>query len=113
MGQHIIGWFFEHMSFAIPARRLRETDTLLAFHHPQPSYPVHILLLPKKARRSLQALTAEDSDFYIDLFRVVTSLIDEFNLAEQGYRLIVNGGKFQEFPQLHFHLVSGEPNSPE
>lgn len=59
----------------------------------------------------MEALTAEDSDFYIDLFQVVTSLVDELNLAEQGYRLIVNGGKYQEFPQIHFHLVSGGSNS--
>lgn len=100
------------MSFAIPTRRLRETDSLLAFHHPRPVYPVHILLIPKKAVRGLEALTAEDSDFYIDLFRVVESLVDELDLANEGYRLIVNGGKYQEFPQLHFHLVSGESNSP-
>ena len=29
-----------------------------------------------------------------------------FILAESGYRLIVNGGKYQDFPYLHFHLVS-------
>jgi len=112
LSQNIIGWFFEHMSFAIPARRLRETDSLLAFHHPRPLYPVHILLIPKRARPSLQALTAEDGDFYIDLFRVVANLVEEFGLAEHGYRLIVNGGKYQDFPQLHFHLVSGESNPP-
>jgi hypothetical protein len=30
--------------------------------------------------------------------------VDEFQLP--AYRLIVNGGEYQEFPQLHFHLVS-------
>lgn len=29
-GRAIAGWVFAHMSFAIPVRRLRETDTLLA-----------------------------------------------------------------------------------
>jgi diadenosine tetraphosphate (Ap4A) HIT family hydrolase len=28
-------------------------------------------------------------------------------LKEAGYRLIVNGGKYQDVAQLHFHLVSG------
>ncbi|MEZ4510613.1 MAG: hypothetical protein R3C62_01950 [Chloroflexota bacterium] len=36
------------MSFLIPVQRLRETATLLAFHHPKPSYPLHILLVPKR-----------------------------------------------------------------
>jgi len=30
--------------------------------------------------------------------------VDEFHL--QAYRLIVNGGKYQDFPHLHFHLIS-------
>jgi diadenosine tetraphosphate (Ap4A) HIT family hydrolase len=30
--------------------------------------------------------------------------VDEFQLP--AYRLIVNGGEFQDFPQLHFHLIS-------
>jgi diadenosine tetraphosphate (Ap4A) HIT family hydrolase len=32
------------------------------------------------------------------------SLVAEHQLA--GYRMIVNGGEYQEFPHLHFHLIS-------
>lgn len=101
----IIGWVFEHMSFAIPARRLRETDTLLAFHHPVPAYPVHILIVPKRARRSIGDLRAEDSAFLVDLFAVVAELVDELGLEPSGYRLIANGGAYQDVPQAHFHLI--------
>jgi diadenosine tetraphosphate (Ap4A) HIT family hydrolase len=38
--------------------------------------------------------------------QVIQSLVVEFRLEEIGYRLIVNGGKYQDVPQLHFHLVS-------
>lgn len=41
-----------------------------------------------------------------DLISVVHSLVEEFNLEQSGYRLIANGGKYQEFPILHFHLLS-------
>ena len=94
------------MSFAIPIRRLRETSTLISFPHPQPSYPVHILLVPKKALSGLEALSPEDDSFYSDLFSTVQSLVAEMRLAKQGYRLMVNGGCYQDVPQLHFHLVS-------
>jgi len=40
----LLGQVFAHMSFALPVHRLRETATLLAFNHPQPSYPVHSTL---------------------------------------------------------------------
>ncbi len=100
----IIGWMFEHMSFAIPVKRLRETETLMAFYHPKPSYPFHVLLVPKKAATSLTDLNPADTDFLSDLYVTVQSLVQEYQLP--AYRLIVNGGEFQDFPQLHFHLIS-------
>ena len=92
------------MSFVIPVKRLRETDTLLVFHHPKPSYSFHVLLLPKKAVATFKELDAKDVSFLSDLYSIVQSLVDEFQLP--AYRLIVNGGEYQDFPQLHFHLVS-------
>jgi histidine triad (HIT) family protein len=97
------------MSFALPVQRLRETPTLLAFHHPQPAYPVHILLVPRRAVASLGELDPVlDASFLVDLFAAVQSLVAEFRLEQSGYRLIVNGGEYQDFPYLHFHLVSGK-----
>jgi histidine triad (HIT) family protein len=100
----LIGWLFEHMSFTIPVKRLRETETLIAFHHPKPSYKFHVLLMPKKAVKSLQELDPKDSAFLTDLYSTVQSLVEEFQLP--AWRLIVNGGDYQDFPQLHFHLVA-------
>jgi histidine triad (HIT) family protein len=108
IGQWLIGWIFAHMTFAIPVKRLRETPTLIAFHHPRPAYPLHILLVPKATRRSLTDLTAADSAFMVDLFAVVASLVAEFRLDQHGYRLIANGGSYQDISQLHFHLVSDD-----
>ena len=98
------------MSFVIPVDRLRETETLVAFHHPKPAYPFHVLIVPKKAVRTLTELDANDAAFLTDLFSTVQVLIHQFHLA--GYRLIVNGGVHQDFPQLHFHLISPSPLSP-
>ena len=100
----VIGWIFAHMSFAIPVQRVRETETLLAFHHPKPAYKFHVLLVPKKAVTSLQDFDTSDSAFLSDVYSTVQSLVDEFHLS--AYRLIVNGGDYQDFPQLHFHLIS-------
>lgn len=92
------------MSFAIPVKRLRETESLMAFHHPKPSYPFHVLLVPKRAVKTLMDFDSNDSAFLTDLYSTVQSLVEEFHLT--AYRLIVNGGEYQDFPQLHFHLVS-------
>jgi histidine triad (HIT) family protein len=100
----LIGWIFAHMSFALPVKRLRETDTLMAFHHPKPAYQFHVLLVPKKAVISLMEFDPTDTTFLTDLYSTVQSLVAEFQLT--AWRLIVNGGEYQDFPQLHFHLIS-------
>ena len=100
----LIGWIFAHMNFVIPIKRLRETETLMAFYHPKPSCKFHVLLVPKKAVASLKEFDSKDSAFLTDLYSTIQSLANEFQLT--AYRLIVNGGEYQDFPQLHFHLIS-------
>jgi histidine triad (HIT) family protein len=102
-GRFLTGWTLAHMSFIIPAKCLRETDTLLAFHHPSPSHPFHVLLLPKKELHSFADLLPSDP-FLADLVTCVQSIVAEYHLP--AYRLIVNAGEYQEFPRLHFHLIS-------
>jgi len=102
-GRFLAGWIFAHMSFAIPVQRLRETDSLLAFRHPQPAYPFHVVILPKKDIRSFAELEPADP-FLAELVVVVQSLVAEYHLP--AYRLILNGGEYQDFPHLHFHLIS-------
>lgn len=96
------------MNFVLPLEHLHETDSLLAFYHPKPTYPFHVLLVPKRKITSLETLSTEDSPFLTDVFGTVQILVRRFNLEKSGYRLIVNGGKFQDFGLLHFHLISEE-----
>ena len=96
-----------HMSFAIPLPKLRETPMLLAFHHPQPAYAVHILIVPRQALASLAELSAEDAPLLAEVIQTAQELVRELELDATGYRLIVNGGAYQDLPQLHWHLVSG------
>ena len=111
LGVAIVNWAFVHAPFAIPAERLRETDTLLAFHHPNPSHALHILIVPKANYRSILEMPSDG--FSSDLLSVVRSLVTELNLEESSYRLIMNGGVNQNVKHLHFHLVSDDPPTLE
>ncbi len=102
----LVGVVITRMSFLLPVQRLRETDKVLAFHHPHPAYPFHVLLVPKQSIPSLMAVTSEDGAFLLELFQVVQSVVQEFGLEKKGYRLICNGGKNQDIPHLHFHLIA-------
>lgn len=65
-----------------------------------------MILTPKRPAASLTELDPADSAFLTDLMSAVQSLVREYKLEEGGYRLIVNGGSYQDFPHLHFHLIS-------
>jgi histidine triad (HIT) family protein len=108
IGGLLASWILSNFSFAIPVNRLFETPVLMAFHHPSPSYPIHVLILPKKKYRSLQEFDPEDSEFMRDLVIAVKELVDELDLDSSSYQLVANGGDAQKIPYLHFHLISGE-----
>jgi len=91
------------MDFLLPVDRLRETEHLLAFRHPKPAHPFHIVIVPRKEIASFADLDPADP-FLADLIAAAQSLAAEYRLP--AYRLIVNGGAYQDFPQLHSHLVS-------
>jgi len=105
-GRRFTALIFAKMNFLIPVNRLRDTPNLLAFHHPKPAYPLHILIVPKRSLAGIQDLSTADQGLLLEIFQTVQSLVVEFNLDPAGYRLVINGGKNQDIPILHFHLIS-------
>lgn len=102
-----VGGWLVHLGVAymhIPPHRLYETSTLAAFYHPQPSYRVHVLIVPKRYVLDMASLTAVDAAFLQDLYEAVPILVKRLQL--DGYRLVCNGGRYQEVPHLHFHLIA-------
>ncbi|MBN2048185.1 MAG: HIT domain-containing protein [Anaerolineaceae bacterium] len=95
------------MSFLIPAEHLIETDSLIAFYHPRPSYPFHVVIVARDQTPTFCEMQ-NDSRFWYDLPAAVRELVARFQLNERGYRLITNGGRYQDVPLLHCHLVSGD-----
>ena len=94
----------------IPARIEHEDDLCLAFHDVAPQAPVHLLVIPKRAIRSLAEATTADTPLLGHLVGVATSLARKLEL-EGGYRLVVNcgGDGGQTVPHLHIHLLGGRP----
>jgi histidine triad (HIT) family protein len=106
-GGAVAGWSFAHASGAIPVTRLLETDSVIAFRHPQPSYAVHILIVPKQRIPTLLDLHDRNMRVVGDVIAVTQRLVRDLDLSDKGYRLQVNGGVYQDVRQLHFHLISG------
>ena len=101
------------MNFAIPVKRLYETQTLMAFHHPRPSHVLHVLIVPKREIGSLTDVPPDDTALLRELLEAAQHLIETFQLEAGGYRLITNGGAYQDVPLLHVHLISDAPPEPK
>ena len=106
LGGVLLHWIMSYFSFIIPGEKLIENNSLVAFHHPAPSYPLHILIVPKTGYRSLADLPSADLAFETALFEAVQDLVARFKLIDSGYRLVANGGNTQEVDHLHFHLIA-------
>ncbi|MBI4836703.1 MAG: HIT domain-containing protein [Candidatus Abawacabacteria bacterium] len=90
----------------IVVKMVRETKKVLAFHHTQPKWTLHIVIIPKQHITRLVEL--EDISVIAEIFSVAQDIIKEFRLHESNYKIITNGGSFQDSQHLHFHLVSGK-----
>lgn len=98
----------EVLSGKTPVQTVAETEHTQAFRHTQPSYPTHIVVIPKRHIPSLVALEPEDDRLLLELMGLVRQVASEV-LAETGAcRVITNLGRYQDSKHLHFHIVSGE-----
>lgn len=91
----------------IPKEFIHESENLVAFEDINPSADIHILIIPKKHITGIQDLTPEDGDLLAEIYSVVNMLVKQYNLSGNLYRVVVNGGKAQHVPHLHFHLLGG------
>jgi len=93
----------------IPADRVYENDSVLAFNDIEPISPVHVLIIPKIHIESINELDKNNSSIMADIFLAVNEVARIKNIAETGYRVIINNGKAggQEVPHLHVHVIGG------
>ncbi|MBI2039789.1 HIT domain-containing protein [Candidatus Microgenomates bacterium] len=92
----------------IPKEFDYESDHIVVFPDINPSADVHLLIVPKKHISGMGQLGREHGDLLIEVYEVVNKLVLENNLREDLYRVVVNGGKAQHIPHLHFHLLGGQ-----
>jgi histidine triad (HIT) family protein len=93
----------------IPAKIVHEDDLCLAFHDVNPQAPVHVLVIPKKPIVSIDHLAKEDASLLAHLWLTIQQVARQLDLAEGGYRVVVNCGNDggQSVDHLHFHILGG------
>ena len=93
----------------LPSTKVHEDETLIAIRDIAPRAPTHILLMPRDHIPSAADLTADDGPLLGQLFEAAAEIAAAEGIAEQGYRIVTNVGRWggQTVDHLHFHLMGG------
>ncbi len=92
-----------------PGEIVYQDDQIVAFKDINPQAPVHLLIVPRKHIESVLELTPEDQQLVGAMFLRAKELAKQLGLAEKGFRLVVNTGKYagQAIYHIHLHLLGG------
>lgn len=89
-----------------------QNEHVFAFHHTNPLWDHHVVLLPKKHIKDLLALEEADDDLLLELMRVAKMIAGDFMARFGAARVYTNLGDYQSSKHLHWHIGSGNQLRP-
>ncbi|MFP4015437.1 MAG: histidine triad nucleotide-binding protein [Halanaerobiales bacterium] len=88
---------------------LYEDDKVVAFKDINPRAPIHFLIIPREHIPTILELNKKHNELVGHIYQVANELAEEYDIAEDGFRLVTNcnedGG--QVVFHIHFHLLGG------
>jgi histidine triad (HIT) family protein len=93
----------------IPSTRVHEDELVIAIRDIAPHAPTHVLILPRRHIASALDLTDADGPLLGRMFAAAASIARAEGIADAGYRLVSNVGRWggQSVDHLHVHLMGG------
>jgi histidine triad (HIT) family protein len=93
----------------IESHIIYEDDQTIAFDDIHPQAPLHKLIIPRQHIATLNDINADTTHIIGHMVRVAQQLAKQLEIAEDGYRIVINcndhGG--QEVYHIHLHLLGG------
>lgn len=89
-----------------------ENDHVFAFHHTNPIWEHHVVLLPKRHVESLITLEEADNDLLLELLRAAKTIARDFMERFGACRVYTNLGDYQSSKHLHWHIGCGDQLRP-
>lgn len=86
-----------------------EDETVIAFDDIHPKAPFHKLIVPKKHIATLNDVEDSEENLTGHMMSVAKKLAKQLNIAEDGYRVLmnVNRGGGQVVFHIHLHFLGG------
>lgn len=93
----------------IPSQIVSSDDEIVAFEDINPQAPVHILLIPRQHVATLNDLGPGDEALVGKLVRAAARIARERDIADSGYRVVLNCNAHagQSVWHVHLHLLGG------
>jgi histidine triad (HIT) family protein len=103
--------FCKMIAGEIEPDKVYEDDDLIAFRDINPQAPTHILIVPRRHIATLNELEPADAPLMGKLYLAARDIAERENIAEEGYRTLVNcnAGAGQSVFHIHLHLLGGRP----
>lgn len=98
----------------IPADKVYEDDSVLAFHDISQAAPIHTLVIPKGQYIDFDDFVSKASSDEVTNFFKKVSEIAHLLKTDEGFRLISNKGSnaHQTVPHFHVHILGGKKLGP-
>ena len=101
--------FCRILSGDLPGQFLHQDERVAAFRDIHPVAPVHVLVVPREHIDSLAAATPAHQELLGRLLQVAAEVAGKEDLAQRGYRVVINTGpeSGSEVFHLHLHVLGG------
>ncbi|MFP3013382.1 MAG: HIT domain-containing protein [Arsenophonus sp. NC-PY1-MAG3] len=109
MGKETI--FSKIIQGEIFAHIVYQDNLVTAFRDKEPQAPVHILIIPNIFISTINDVKPEHEQTLGHMITVAAKIAKQENIADDGYRLIMNCNQHsgQEVFHIHMHLLGGHP----
>jgi histidine triad (HIT) family protein len=99
-------WYCEDvLSGKIEVCKVWEDERVLAFHHPRPQAPIHVVVIPKMHVPSLLDPMAMDGELPASMIHAVQETARILGLDQAGFQVRANAGKEGVTPHMHWHIL--------
>lgn len=103
--------FCKMVSGEIKPNLVYDDTDVLAFNDINPQAPLHALVIPKRHVATLNDTRPEDAMLLGRLMHVATQIARKANVAQSGYRVVMNcnADAGQSVFHIHLHVLGGRP----
>lgn len=98
-------WYCEDvLSGKVEVRKVWEDDRVLAFHHPEPTAEIHVVVIPKAHVPSILDPLALDGELLTSMVLAVQQTARALGLDRAGFYVRTNAAAPGVTPHMHWHV---------